>query len=123
MLGNRGRDTNPEMSLRRALHARGHRYRVDAKPLPGLNRRADVVFSRRKVAVYVHGCFWHGCPEHYTAPARNSGFWVEKVLRNKERDQDTVHRLTEAGWKVVIVWEHDDLDEAVARIEQVLRPS
>lgn len=120
MLGNRARDTKPELALRRALHALGYRYRVDARPLPELNRRADLVFTKRHVAVFVHGCYWHGCPDHYTVPKNNAGFWAEKVRRNRERDQETESRLTAAGWNVVIVWEHETVSEAVKRVERAL---
>lgn len=120
MLGNRGRDTKPELELRRALHARGYRYRVDARPIPSLNRRADVVFTKRHVAVFVHGCYWHGCPAHYTVPKSNEGFWAEKVRRNRERDQETEAGLVTAGWEIVVVWEHETVGQAVTRIEQAL---
>jgi DNA mismatch endonuclease (patch repair protein) len=121
MQGNRARDTKPEMALRRALHARGHRYRVDVRPLPGLNRRADLLFSRQGVVVLVHGCYWHGCLRHYTEPKHNSDFWTSKVLANRARDADTVTRLTDAGWLVVVVWEHETVHAAVERVESALK--
>ena len=120
MLGNRSRDTKPELLLRRSLHALGYRYRVDVRPLPELNRRADLVFTRVRIAVFVHGCYWHGCPKHYTAPVSNAGFWSDKVGRNRERDLDTVKRLIDAGWEVVIVWEHEPVAEAVMRVERAI---
>lgn len=124
MLGNRGRDTRPELALRRALHALGYRYRVDARPLPDLNRRADLVFTRQHVAVFVHGCYWHGCPIHHKVPKNNAGYWADKVARNRERDTDTVQRLADAGWTSVVVWEHEAVADAVARVRQALtRPS
>ena len=83
MLGNRRRDTAPELLIRRLLHAQGLRYRVDW-PLPfDRRRRADIVFTRQKVAVFIDGCFWHGCPEHYIAPRANGEFWADKVARNE----------------------------------------
>lgn len=121
MLANRGRDTQPELALRRALFARGLRYRVDFAPLKGLRRRADVVFTRAKVAVFLDGCFWHGCPLHYSAPQANSEFWRDKISANKNRDRDTDQRLGEAGWLVIRVWEHVDIDDAAADIELVVR--
>lgn len=120
MLANRGRDTKPEMALRRALHAAGYRYRVDTKPLANLNRRADLVFTKRQVAVFVHGCYWHGCPDHYTVPKRNADFWSQKVVRNRQRDAETVTCLSEAGWDVVVVWEHEPVHEALERVTTAL---
>lgn len=115
----RRRDTAPEMALRRALHRRGHRYRVDMK-LPGLRRRADIVFTRAKVAVFVDGCFWHGCAQHGTAPKSNADFWANKISTNRARDRDTDERLEELGWRAVRVWEHEDVEAAVEVIESAL---
>lgn len=123
MQSNKSRDTRPELAVRRAAHARGLRYRVAARPLPNLRRTADLVFSRAKVAVFVDGCFWHGCPAHHTVAVTNSAFWVEKVRRNRERDADTDRRLEAAGWTVIRVWEHDDANDAAARIDSVVRPA
>lgn len=108
MQGNRRRDTTPEMAVRRLVHAAGQRYRVDAKPLLHLNRRADLVFRRAKVAVFIDGCYWHGCPEHGTTAKTNVGYWTPKIARNKERDAETDRLLSEAGWTVVRAWEHED---------------
>lgn len=102
-------DTGPELALRRELWHMGLRYRVGIRPLPGLNRRADIVFPGAKVAVFVDGCFWHGCPEHGRRVHEvNSWYWPEKIRRNVERDVDTNRRLADEGWAVVRVWEHDD---------------
>jgi len=114
------RDTKPELALRRALHARGWRFRVDTAPLPDLRRRADIVFTRQKIAVYVDGCFWHGCPTHGTAPKNNQEWWIAKLGTNAERDRDTDRRLREAGWTGVRLWEHAPLADAVARVEVAL---
>src|SRR4051812_7431931 len=92
----RVRDTVPEMALRKRLHAMGLRYRVDHPPLPGLRRRADIVFTRARVAVYVDGCYWHRCPEHGTTPKNNAEWWAAKLQRNVERDRDTDRRLASA---------------------------
>src|SRR5829696_7027401 len=89
MRANRGRDTGPELALRRALHARGLRYFVNRRPVSSLRRTADLVFPRVKVAVFVDGCFWHGCPKHHTPAKTNSDFWANKVERNRERDAET----------------------------------
>jgi DNA mismatch endonuclease, patch repair protein len=109
-------NTQIEVRLRSLLHARGLRYRVHRRPLSGLNRVADVVFTRAKVAVFVDGCFWHGCPAHGTWPKRNAEFWREKIERNVKRDRETDASLVEAGWSPVRVWEHDDVEDAVDRI-------
>ncbi|MFF0060805.1 very short patch repair endonuclease [Streptomyces sp. NPDC005279] len=103
----RSRDTKPEQVIRRLVHARGLRYRVCSRPLPDLCRTADLVFRPTKVAVFIDGCYWHGCPEHYVSPKTNPGYWSEKVLRNKERDRDTDAKLTDAGWLVLRYWEHE----------------
>lgn len=120
MQANRGRDTKPELAVRKALHARGHRYRVDVRPEPGLNRRADIVFTRAKVAVFVDGCYWHGCPAHYTAPVTNGSFWADKVTANRRRDAETNHGLQSTGWSVVRVWEHEPVEDAVRKVEAAL---
>lgn len=102
--------------MRRAVHAQGLRYRVDFRPLLGLNRRADLVFTRAKVAVFVDGCYWHGCPEHGTAARSNAGYWVTKIARNRDRDAETDRLLGGAGWTVVRAWEHENVDAVVRRI-------
>ncbi|WP_313861669.1 very short patch repair endonuclease [Mycobacterium sp.] len=121
MQSNRSRDTKPELALRSAVHARGLRYRVAAKPLTGLRRTADLVFPRAKVAVFLDGCFWHGCPEHHTVATANATFWADKVEGNRARDRDTDSRLADAGWVSVRVWEHEDPAEAARRVEDVVR--
>ncbi|MBF4997912.1 very short patch repair endonuclease [Nocardia sp. BSTN01] len=112
--------TAPETALRGELHRRGLRYFVDRAPLPGLRRRADLVFPRRKVAVYVDGCFWHRCPEHATYPKNNAEWWAEKLAGNVARDRDTDARLTAAGWLVVRVWEHENSVAAADRVQSAL---
>jgi DNA mismatch endonuclease, patch repair protein len=121
MRSNKSRDTKPELALRSAVHARGLRYRVSAKPLAGVRRTADLVFSRAKVAVFLDGCFWHGCPEHHTVASANAKFWADKVDGNRKRDRDTDGRLAEAGWVSVRVWEHEDAAEAARRVEEIVR--
>lgn len=115
------RDTPAELRIRWLLHACGLRYSVDAKPLPASRRRADVVFRRAKVAVFVDGCFWHGCPSHVTWPRANANFWREKIAANRRRDEDTNRRLKAAGWLVIRAWEHDLPDEAAAAIARAVR--
>lgn len=102
------RDTKPELALRRELHRRGFRYRVGTAPVAGLRRRADIVFTRRKIAVFVDGCFWHRCPEHGSDPRNNAEWWRSKLDGNVERDRQTNALLSAAGWRVVRVWEHDN---------------
>lgn len=120
MKGNRRRDSKPEIELRRLLYARGLRYRVDARALPELNRRADLVFHASKVAVYVHGCFWHGCSQHYAAPKANRAFWATKLANNVARDADTRRALLAAGWLPIEIWEHDDMAQAAQRVVQAV---
>jgi DNA mismatch endonuclease (patch repair protein) len=115
------RDTAPELALRRAVWKRGLRYRVDVSPIRGARRRADLVFTRAKVAVYVDGCFWHRCPEHATTPKANRAWWIEKLGANVARDRDTARRLREDGWIVLRIWEHEDVDAAATRVERVVR--
>jgi DNA mismatch endonuclease (patch repair protein) len=115
------RDTAPEVSLRSKLHRLGLRYRVDKSPIRGVRRRADVVFGSAGVAVFVDGCFWHGCPVHSTWPKRNAVFWRDKIETNQRRDADTDRRLKEAGWLPIRVWEHEDPTEATARIAAAVR--
>jgi len=119
MVRQRRRDTRPELAIRRLLHARGMRYRVDA-PLPGMRRRADLVFSSARVAVFVDGCFWHGCPEHGTQPKHNAAWWANKIAVNAERDRDTDRRLAADGWTVLRVWEHEAPETAAAQIAQIV---
>ncbi|WP_415972488.1 very short patch repair endonuclease [Rhodococcus sp. 077-4] len=114
------RDTKPEVALRRALHRRGLRYFVDRAPLKGMRRRADLVFPRRKVAVYVDGCFWHSCPVHATKPRNNAQWWADKLAANVARDRDTDEKLLEQGWRVVRIWEHEDPTVAADRVENEL---
>ena len=120
MLGNRSRDTKPEMRLRSELHGRGFRYRVSVRPLPPLRRTADLVFRRERVAVFVDGCFWHGCPDHYSIPSTNTDYWKRKVTRNQRRDAETNEILREAGWRVVRIWEHEDPSAAAEKVESAV---
>lgn len=115
------RDTGPEVALRRVLHARGLRYRLDVRPVPTVRRRADLVFRRARVAVFVDGCYWHRCPLHGTQPKANTHWWREKLDRNARRDRDTDVRLAAAGWTVMRVWEHEDPEVAAERVAAVVR--
>ena len=113
--------TNPELAVRRLLHARGLRYRVDYKvPITGLPRRCDLAFTRVRVAIFVDGCYWHRCPLHSTIPKSNTEWWVAKLDANIARDRETDARLAEAGWTVVRAWEHEDPAEVADRVEAVV---
>lgn len=120
MQANVRRDTKPERELRSILHGMGLRYRVDFPPLPATRCRADVVFSRAKLAVFVDGCFWHGCPVHYRPAKKNAGFWDRKLAENVARDRRTDDALRRAGWRSLRVWEHDDMYMVAARIAEDL---
>ena len=115
----RGVDTGPEMALRRALWHAGLRYRIR----PSIPGRPDLAFMGCKIAVFVDGCFWHGCEVHYKAPATNVTFWSEKIVRNKQRDRDVDAELGKLGWTVLRCWEHeveDDLGSVVDRIRSAV---
>jgi DNA mismatch endonuclease, patch repair protein len=121
------RDTKPEVALRRHLHARGMRYRVNF-PVPGLARRTiDIAFSRTKIAIFVDGCYWHGCPSHGRVPRSNREWWIEKLRRNQARDLQTAAHLRALGWKVIRFWEHQDSQEVAdvveSEVRQVIKPS
>ena len=114
-------DTGPEMALRQRLHAEGLRYRADHRPEPTVRRRADIVFTRARVAVFVDGCFWHVCPQHGKIPKSNSAWWRDKLQANRLRDSDTNARLTAAGWTVIRVWEHEEPDAAAKRVAEAVQ--
>lgn len=118
MAANRRTDTKPELALRRALHSRGYRYRKDYRLdlADGRRVRPDIVFTAKKVAVFVDGCFWHACPEHGSKPRNNEWYWSPKLLRNVERDQMNNAALTLAGWTVIRLWEHVPLEDAVTTV-------
>lgn len=116
MRSNRGRDTSPERALRKELHAAGYRYRVDFAPGPDRRRRADIVFTRLRIAIFVDGCFWHSCPVHGTVPKTNADYWVPKLERNRLRDVETTRALEADGWAVIRVWEHESVAAASARV-------
>lgn len=121
MRANKARDTKPELAVRRGLHAAGFRYRVDVRPSLELRTRADIVFTRLRIAVFIDGCFWHGCPLHASLPKKNADYWVPKLRRNVERDRETTLRLNSLGWTVLRYWEHQSVSEIVASIEKAYR--
>jgi DNA mismatch endonuclease (patch repair protein) len=108
------------MALRSRLHRRGLRFRVHYS-LPELRRKADIAFPRKRIAVFVDGCFWHGCPEHGTWPKQNAEWWREKIEANQRRDAETNRRLAELGWCVIRVWEHERPESAARVIESEIR--
>lgn len=120
MQGNRSRDSRAELAVRRRLHAEGYRYLVNARPEADIRRTADIVFRSSKVAVFIDGCYWHGCPVHFKPPGTNVTYWREKIARNRARDLDTRIRLESRGWRVLRVWEHDDPAAAAQQIGDVV---
>ena len=114
----RGRHTRPELLIRRLLWAEGFRYRLHFRTPGG---RADLAFPRRKLAVFVDGCFWHGCPDHYVRPRSSNGFWSDKLRTNVQRDVDQTLRLEEAGWRVCRIWEHEVFEDPYAALRLVRR--
>lgn len=115
------RDNGPELAVRRALHSRGLRYRV-AWPVPGQKRRTiDIAFTRKRVAVFIDGCFWHGCPIHGTSPKANSAWWAAKIATNRARDANVTAQLEAMGWTVMRLWEHQDPATVAADISSEVR--
>ena len=112
MQGNRHRDTRPEVAVRRAAHRLGLRYYVSRRPEPTIKRRADMVFPRERIAVFIDGCFWHGCPLHASVPSTNEAYWRGKIGGNRDRDVATTQALQEMGWRVVRFWEHESPRDA-----------
>ena len=121
MQGNKRRDTAPELAVRRALHAHGLHYRVDW-PLPfDRRRKADIAFIKAKIVVFVDGCYWHGCPLHYSEPAVNTAYWSTKIARNVAQDRDTDSRLKSAGWTVLRYWEHEEVPGVAQAVLNTVR--
>ncbi|WP_263485356.1 very short patch repair endonuclease [Mesorhizobium sp. ES1-4] len=116
-----GRNNPRERAVRSALHRRGLRFRLHRRLLANSRRTVDIVFPRARVAVFLDGCFWHGCPLHGTWPKNNAEWWREKIEANIARDRDTDRRLQELGWTVVRVWEHETIEAAIDNIEHTLR--
>jgi DNA mismatch endonuclease (patch repair protein) len=116
MRANTRRDTRPELLVRRLLHARGLRYRVDHRVVPESRTRADIAFMRQRIAVFIDGCFWHSCPDHLHVPKANADYWVAKLARNVERDAEVSALLRDLRWTVLRFWEHQPPEEAAAAI-------
>ncbi|MFD9941446.1 very short patch repair endonuclease [Nonomuraea sp. NPDC059023] len=123
MQANRRSGTKPEVALRSALHRMGFRYRKDFRlDLGELKVRPDIVFTAKRIAVFVDGCFWHVCPEHGRLPTTNEWYWTPKLRRNMERDERVNSALETAGWRVVRLWEHEDLTAAIAAVVTAVSP-
>jgi DNA mismatch endonuclease (patch repair protein) len=123
MRANRSKDTQPELRLRKALWAAGARgYRKNVKALPG---KPDVAFPGKKVAVFLHGCFWHGCTicesRKNLHPKENEQFWIDKVRRNRERDAESSAALAAEGWRVIVIWEHEVREDLAGVVARILR--
>ena len=122
MQANRSRDTKPEMLVRSALHRAGLRFRKNRRViLDTVAVRVDIVFSTERVAVFIDGCFWHGCPEHLQWPKANDAWWRAKIEGNQERDRHVDSALTDAGWTVVRAWEHEDPAQVLTRVAAAVR--
>ena len=121
MQANRSRDTRPELAVRSAVFAMGLRYRVGTRPVRAVRRSADLVFTRARVAVFLDGCFWHGCPEHFHLPATNTDYWGPKIAANAARDGETDRLLAAEGWLVLRFWEHTLAVEAATEIRGAVR--
>jgi len=117
MQGNRSRDTKPERLIRSLLHRRGLRFRKHLRPIQPLRCTADIVFPKERCAVFLDGCFWHGCPLHGEQPVANAEYWEAKIRRNRDRDLRNTQALTDAGWLVVRAWGHEDPEEVANRVE------
>jgi DNA mismatch endonuclease (patch repair protein) len=120
MLANRD-DSKPEQALRSLLHRRGLRFRKHAQAIKGLRCRPDVLFPRRRIAVFVDGCFWHRCPIHGTQPKASGAWWTEKLDANVARDRRNDQSLQQAGWTVLRFWEHEPLESMADRVQQAVR--
>jgi len=123
MRANHKRDTGPELALRRSLHRLGLRYRVAERPpvLSGNIGRADVLFPAARTAVYLDGCWWHACPEHFRPARTNTAYWAPKIERNRARDSEIDASLAAAGWLSIRVWEHEDPTAAARRVAEAVR--
>ncbi|WP_254704803.1 very short patch repair endonuclease [Rhodococcus pyridinivorans] len=121
MRANRRVNTKPEREIRSALHRRGLRFRKDYRlDLDAARVRPDIVFTAKRVAVFVDGCFWHACPIHGRNPAVNEWYWSPKLQKNVERDRRADRALADAGWVVVRIWEHEAIEAAVDRVLEIL---
>lgn len=118
MAANRHRDTGPELRLRSVLHSHGLRFRVDLPiVVPGRRPiRTDIAFTKARVAIFLDGCFWHGCPTHGSTPDTNKSYWSSKFARTQERDAEANRLLRQVGWDVLRIWEHESLEQAEQKV-------
>lgn len=114
----RGKDTGPEMAIRRLLHAAGYRYRLHPRTVPG---QPDLAFMTKKVAIFIDGCFWHGCPRHYSQPASNVSFWNRKLQSNVNRRAKVLQELRKQGWRAIQIWECRLARNPLAVLERIRR--
>jgi DNA mismatch endonuclease (patch repair protein) len=121
MAATSGRDNPRERSLRSMLHRRGLRFRLHVCLLTDSRRTVDIVFPCARTAVFLDGCFWHGCPTHRSWPRNNAEWWRHKIEANVARDRDTDRRLREKGWTVLRIWEHEPIETAADCIERTVR--
>lgn len=120
----KGKDTKPELLVRKFLHGHGFRFRLHRKDLPG---KPDIALLKYRTIIFIHGCFWHaheGC-RYFKLPKTRSEWWKEKLLANRDRDDKAVHRLVEMGWKVIVLWEcelkKDEREERLSRLVEEIR--
>ncbi len=113
--------TAPEVALRSAVHMLGLRFRTQMRPCASVRATADIVFTRARIAVFVDGCFWHGCPAHVTWPRGNAAFWRAKIERNRARDAAATDALRATGWTVIRCWEHENLGQVAEAIDRAWR--
>lgn len=118
MKANPRANTKPETALRSELHRRGLRFRKDllVRTPAGVRTKVDIAFTRSRIAVFLDGCFWHGCPEHRTTPKANADYWIPKLARNQERDARVTSALQADGWTVIRAWEHEAAPEVAAKV-------
>jgi DNA mismatch endonuclease (patch repair protein) len=120
MQSNRSRDTAPEVALRSALHRRGLRFRKHVRPVPGVACTVDVLFPTERLALFIDGCYWHSCPQHASSPITNGEWWRAKLAATRERDLRNTQTLNDAGWTVLRIWEHEEVEAAATRVSEVL---
>jgi DNA mismatch endonuclease (patch repair protein) len=115
------RDTGCELAIRQHLFRLGIRYRIDCRPVPDIPRKADIVIRRAKVALFIDGCFWHKCPQHWKPPKRHAAWWTDKVETTARRDRETSKMLQQSGWLVIRAWEHESAELVASRVVQAVQ--
>lgn len=120
MQNNTGRETKPEKILRKYLRQSGFRFHSNVKPMSDLNIKADIVFKKQRLCIFIDGCFWHGCPNHFKIPNTNSSWWREKIMDNRMRDMRQTKLLRRNNWKVIRFWEHQIIPDYLEKIKQTI---